>query len=358
MLSQATLKWFTTLAMASLLAACGGGGGESENPSTPLSGEQLFSQADSAGNQFSCSTCHATSENGQGLDEQGLHRPAHSLLNATHRNAFYNGSFSEVIDAVNNCRVDWMDASPYASDSAQWLSLEEYLVSLSDNGDAPEITFNQVAAISYFSAADPNEGHDLFNQTCATCHGQNAAGSNLARTLVASGLSAQQVASKVRSSGPTSSSYFSNLSGGNMPFWSEQRLSDAELADIATYLESINTAQSYTCNASDHPKVGQVAMLSTLSHGVSGRVEILDNCTIEVSEFNYDGGGPDVLFYGAPSSNYNQGGFAIGDTINGPIYNNDTLQLSLDNAEQLDQLAGISVWCRDFSVSFGDGLFN
>ncbi|WP_221073925.1 DM13 domain-containing protein [Agarivorans aestuarii] len=359
MLLQATLKWSTTLLLACLLAACGGGGGsDGGTPSQPLTGAQLFSQAEPAGNQFSCSTCHAASENAQGLDAQQLHRPAHSLLNATRRNAFYNGTFSEVIDAVNNCRVDWMDASPYVSDSNDWLALEEYLVGLSDSGDATEIAFNQLAAVSDFSAADISAGHDLFNQTCATCHGQNAAGTGLARTLVGSGLSAQQVANKVRNSGPSTSSYFTNLSGGNMPFWSEQRLSDQELVDIASYVESINGPQSFSCNASDHPKVGQVAMLSTLSHNVSGRVEIIDNCTIEVTGFNYDGGGPDVLFYGAPSSDYTQGGFAIGDIINGPMYNNDTLRLSLANAQQLDQLAGISVWCRDFSVSFGDGLFN
>ncbi|GDY28310.1 hypothetical protein AHAT_42000 [Agarivorans sp. Toyoura001] len=351
------LHSLTVISISLILVACGGGGG-SDAPAQSLTGQQLFTQADAGGNQFSCSTCHAIDEDSQGLDDQQLHRPAHSLRNVVNRNAFYNGSFSELIDAVNNCRVDWMDANTYSDTSEQWGALQQYLQSFSDGSVADEVSFNQVAAISDFSGADSNNGEQLFNQTCATCHGDNASGSHLANSLHGSSLSAAQVATKVRTSGPSSSAYFTNLVEGNMPFWSEQRLGNADLADIASYVESINLSQTYNCNAADHPKVGQVAILDTKAHGVSGRVEIVDNCTLEVTTFNYDGGGPDVLFYGAPTSNYNVGGFNIGSTINGPIYNNDSLSLNLASASQLDALGGISVWCRDFSVSFGDGLFN
>ncbi|UPW16937.1 DM13 domain-containing protein [Agarivorans sp. TSD2052] len=354
------LSFFQTglvFSTAILLSACGGGEGSNE-PAQPLSGQQLFNQADVNGNQFACSTCHATQENNQQLDSNQLHRPAHPLFNAVKRNAFYNGNFSELIDAVNNCRVDWMDTSSYREDSEQWTALQQYLESLTDSTTAEEIVFNQVPAITDFSGANAAHGEQLFNQTCATCHGENAVGSNLAKNLNGSGLSAAQVASKVRSSGPSASEYFSNLVEGNMPFWSEQRLANQDLADIASYVESINASQTFSCNAANHPKVGQVAMLSTLSHGVSGRVEIVDNCTLEVTGFTYDGEGPDVVFYGAPTSNYELGGFDIGSTINGPSYVNDSLSLSLSNAGQLDSLGGISVWCKDFSVSFGDGLFN
>lgn len=113
----------------------------------------------------------------------------------------------------------------------------------------------------------------------------------------------------------------------------------------------------YECGNSDHPSVGQMAILSTLSHEVAGQVLIKDNCTLEVSSFTYDGGGPSVFFYGGIDGNYTAQGFAIGPMLNGTVYNNDNLTITLESPAQLDQMNGVSVWCADFSVSFGDGLF-
>lgn len=114
---------------------------------------------------------------------------------------------------------------------------------------------------------------------------------------------------------------------------------------------------SYECGNSDHPNVGQMAILSTLSHEVAGQVLIKDNCTIEVTSFTYDGGGPSVFFYGGIDGDYTEQGFAFGPMLNGNVYNNDTLTITLDTPAQLDKMNGVSVWCADFSVSFGDGLF-
>lgn len=114
---------------------------------------------------------------------------------------------------------------------------------------------------------------------------------------------------------------------------------------------------NYECGNSDHPNVGQMAVLSTLSHEVAGQVLIKDNCTLEVSSFTYDGGGPSVFFYGGIDGDYTDQGFSIGPMLNGMVYNNDTLTITLESPAQLDKMNGVSVWCADFSVSFGDGLF-
>jgi Electron transfer DM13 len=104
------------------------------------------------------------------------------------------------------------------------------------------------------------------------------------------------------------------------------------------------------------PKIGQTATLSTRSHGVTGTAKIVDDCTIEIANFSYDGGGlPDVFFYGAKSSNYATG-FAIGENQFGKKQANSAIKLTLKDKE-LDNIDGISLWCIRASVSFGDGLF-
>jgi Electron transfer DM13 len=104
------------------------------------------------------------------------------------------------------------------------------------------------------------------------------------------------------------------------------------------------------------PKIGQTATLSTRSHGVTGTAKVVDDCTIEISNFNYDGGGlPDVFFYGAKSSNYSAG-FAIGENQFGKKQANSAVKLTLKDKE-LDNIDGISLWCVRAGVSFGDGLF-
>ncbi len=110
------------------------------------------------------------------------------------------------------------------------------------------------------------------------------------------------------------------------------------------------------CGRSDNVKVGQVANLSTLAHRVSGRAMVVDNCTIEITSFNYDGQGlPDVFVYGALAANY-AAGFAIGSNLFGTPRANTTVRVTL-KAGELNQLDGISIWCVRAGVSFGDGRF-
>jgi hypothetical protein len=103
-------------------------------------------------------------------------------------------------------------------------------------------------------------------------------------------------------------------------------------------------------------KVGQVATLSTRSHGVSGKVVVLDNCTLEIRNFNYDGGGLSRVFvYGGKAGNY-VAGFPIGNNLRGTSFANQTLTINL-SAGDLDRMDGVSIWCTDANANFGDGLF-
>ena len=116
--------------------------------------------------------------------------------------------------------------------------------------------------------------------------------------------------------------------------------------------------QNTTNCAKTHSKVGYYGSFETLAHNVSGRAEFIDDCTIKITEFNYDGEGPDVYFYGAIDHKYTEvDAFAIGQKINGAAYNNAEIIIRIPDNKTLDELTGISVWCVDFDVSFGQLTF-
>jgi len=132
-------------------------------------------------------------------------------------------------------------------------------------------------------------------------------------------------------------------------------------ADMAIYhfqqtLDSI-TQGATTCNKT-HEKIGYSGNFETFAHNVSGKATIIDDCTIEISQFSYDGGGPDVYLYAAKEHNYiSSEAFAIGPKLNGQIYNDAKFFIKLPNDKSLDDLTGLSVWCVDFEADFGHMQF-
>ena len=120
---------------------------------------------------------------------------------------------------------------------------------------------------------------------------------------------------------------------------------------------TINNMQGVGCG-DDHSKVGFSGEFSTLAHSVSGVATIIDNCTIQITEFNYDGGGPQVYFYAANNFMFDgDSAFAISGTINGQNYSNRTLTYNLPDNKTLDDFDTLSVWCSDFNANFGELMF-
>ena len=102
--------------------------------------------------------------------------------------------------------------------------------------------------------------------------------------------------------------------------------------------------------------MGKTAALSTRSHSVSGLVRVVDSCTLEITNFNYDGGGlSKVEVYGGLAGNF-ASGFAIGDNLKGRVFTGQTLRVTLKPGD-IDKLDGISIWCSDASANFGDARF-
>lgn len=110
---------------------------------------------------------------------------------------------------------------------------------------------------------------------------------------------------------------------------------------------------------SEHPAVGKSADFVTLFHDVSGTLKVIDDCTLEITQFNYDGQGPLVYFYAAAEQQYfSQDAFVIGPLLTGTEYRDDQVLLNLPIGKSLDDFNSLSVWCIDFAVNFGDAYLD
>lgn len=338
--------------------------------SGPMTGEEVYAAPLRDGNSFACATCHALEE--PALD--GIRRPGHQIGDAANRATYKNGQLDDLLEAVNTCVTEWMQAPAWETNNPRWIALRELLQTRAGSEIAPDLTIEQVDPPANLAGGDVTRGRSTFNESCSVCHGTNAVGTNRAPSLVGADLDAPLIARRVRTSGAAESPIYPNLTGGVMPFWAEDRLSDDELRDVIAYVEEVSVPVTEDAGVgvdagvppadggpsgcgSTHPRIGQIMDFSTLFHDVSGRAEILDDCTIRVDDFNYDARGIDVRFYGGIDGDY-VGGFAIGeDLVRASRYLNETLFLTLPVDRTLDDLNGLSVWCVDVSVSFGDGQF-
>lgn len=132
---------------------------------------------------------------------------------------------------------------------------------------------------------------------------------------------------------------------------------DMAIEHFQLTLNEISNNNLTSCTTS-HEKVGQSGFFETFAHNVAGKATIIDDCTIEITQFSYDGGGPDVYFYGAINHQYeNEEAFPIGLQINGQTYDNASITLKLPVNKTLDDLSGLSVWCVDFAANFGQMEF-
>ena len=352
------LRFLFLLGFAGAFIGCG----DSGTPAEP-SGATLYSQPHDDGNTYACATCHALEEPAP----DGFRRPGHPIGDAANRPSFKNGQQDELRDAVNSCRVEWMAAPELAVDDPRWSALEDFLGTNAGDDPASPISYEIVQPPSDLSGGDATTGRATFNRTCVVCHGTDATGTERGPALRGETLSEALVGTRVRTSGPSDSPIYPGLTNGIMPFWAADRLSDEELRDVTAFVLTTDGGGTggsggsrppdlRECDAT-HEKIGQVAALSTLAHSVSGTAEIIDDCTIRIDDFVYDGGGIDVRFYSGLNGSFIGGIPMSEDLRRSEGYDGDTVYAQLPEGRTLSELDSISVWCVDVSTSFGDGVF-
>ena len=110
------------------------------------------------------------------------------------------------------------------------------------------------------------------------------------------------------------------------------------------------------CDA-DSSKVGSTAELIEHFHGVAGTAVIVDNCTLEIRDFEFDGGGVDVHVVVADNPDFDDYKNLTEDLRADGPYEGVSLTVPLREGMSIEDVTHISIWCIPFSASFGDGAF-
>ncbi len=103
-------------------------------------------------------------------------------------------------------------------------------------------------------------------------------------------------------------------------------------------------------------KIGQVATFQEYFHGVAGTAHIVDEHTIELRNFYYDGTGIDIRVIVSPNASFSPYTIISGNLL-GPAYSNATLTYTLPGGVNLEDVNYISIWCVPLGINFGDGMF-
>lgn len=333
-------------------------------------GANVFTTALSSNSTFSCSSCHAMSEtNGFAVD--GIRRPGHTLENASRRSSYKDGQLDSFLDAVNTCVVEWMNGSALVETDQDWVNLLNWFEdqATEDVGDLVDIQI--VPPPADLSGGELAAGQELFNTRCIVCHGLNGEGTELAPQITERGLTEEYIAERTRRSGLVDSPTYAGLTGGIMPFWGDDRLSDDELVDIVAFVAAGEAEvlqmggddppdPGATGCTSEHPNVGQRATFVNGFHDISGTAVIVDDCTIEIQDFTFDGGGINVQVYLGIGGFFleSDGGFSSSDDLVGIAFNGGILRVTLPEGRTLDDFDSISIWCVPVGVSFATAVFS
>lgn len=107
-----------------------------------------------------------------------------------------------------------------------------------------------------------------------------------------------------------------------------------------------------------HPKVGDIADFGTgNAHDVAGTAHIVNNSTIELRNFHFDGGGIQIEVWLSESGNFPSDYISISGDLLGMVFEDATLILDIPEGTDLSKINYISIWCIPAGASFGDGQF-
>lgn len=105
------------------------------------------------------------------------------------------------------------------------------------------------------------------------------------------------------------------------------------------------------------PGVGWTAELETIAHDVSGTAVIVDEDTIEIRDFVYDGGGLNARFFLLPDGAAFSRDIELTDNLVGSPASGDTLTVDIPDGVAFEDFNLITLWCIPVGTSFGDGVF-
>jgi thiosulfate dehydrogenase len=196
-------------------------------------------------NPFKCSTCHEVTAT------PSKQLPGYVLYDAAARAAWWGGSVQTLLDATNQCIYNFMRGQPLAADDEKGRALFVYLQSLSPDATAPTLPLMVVQNIVDVPSGDAGNGQKIWNASCGNCHGAPHTGQGRLSdqvSLVPDDSIANHGTSPTMGARPVviekvRHGKFFNV-GGNMPLFSVEAMSDAQLGDVLAYLEQFGLPPS------------------------------------------------------------------------------------------------------------------
>ncbi len=229
--------------LALLLVAGCGGSEPALQRGQEVFGSPAFSPADS--NVFSCATCHQTTATGNGLE-----LPGYLLHDAAARPSWWGGAYDTLLDAVNECYVEFMRGPRLATDDVDGRALLVYLQSIAPDATAPALPLTvekdivtDPMAPGWIPTGDAGRGAHTYQVACANCHGTAHTGDGRLgdkvsiipdESIAQHGCMATGGARPITIEKVRHGKFFGV--GGNMPLYSVEAFSDAELGDVLAYL--------------------------------------------------------------------------------------------------------------------------
>ncbi|XP_049277508.1 protein Skeletor, isoforms B/C isoform X3 [Anopheles funestus] len=151
-----------------------------------------------------------------------------------------------------------------------------------------------------------------------------------------------------------------NAKGRHWP-WSGSCARDTSLL-VGLVLVLLHTVE-VDCRAPKEPYYGrEIGKLANFGHGIKGQVYAVDESTLFVKGFAYDGNAPDAFFWVGNSPRPSPEGYIIPypEEYSGrepPVlqqHNNTDIILKLPMGKRIRDIQWLSVWCRRFTVDFGE----
>jgi len=106
------------------------------------------------------------------------------------------------------------------------------------------------------------------------------------------------------------------------------------------------------------PDVGWFADLQEYHHDVGGRATIVDESTIEITDFTYDGKGINSRFFLLIDGEKFRDDYELTDNlVRSDPYEGETLTLDLPSHARFDDFNLLTLWCVPAGANFGDGVF-
>jgi thiosulfate dehydrogenase len=185
-------------------------------------------------NVFACATCHSVRDGGD-----PDRRPAgYTMWGAAARPTWWGGEHRVLLDAVNQCFVEFMRGEPLTEAHVDGRALRTYLGTLAPS-PSPALPLTVVKDIVDLPAGDAAWGATAWRAACANCHGDPHTGKGRLGPRVTilpeetqksfPGMARLVTIEKVRHG-----RFFAI--GGNMPLFSVEALTDGELSDVLAFL--------------------------------------------------------------------------------------------------------------------------